>query len=122
MSYAADLHVHSRYAIGTSRTLDFETLTRWAKIKGIDLLASADFTHRDWFRETREKLIPCGDGLYEFDGVKFVQGPRSAVSARKEAAADASTCSCSPQVSTSSSRSTGRWIGWAAFEATAGRR
>ena len=83
MSYAADLHVHSRYAIGTSRTLDFETLTRWAKIKGIDLLASADFTHRDWFRETREKLIPCGDGLYEFDGVKFVLGTEvSSVSAQ----------------------------------------
>jgi uncharacterized protein (TIGR00375 family) len=74
VSYAADLHVHSRYAIGTSRTLDFETLTRWAKIKGIDLLASADFTHPDWFEESRLKLNDAGTGLFEYGGVSFILG------------------------------------------------
>lgn len=74
MSYIADLHLHSSYAMATSRSLNFEALAKWAKIKGIDLLATADFTHPLWFQETREKLTDRGNGLYEFDGVSFVLG------------------------------------------------
>ena len=35
--------------MGTSRDLTFESLAKWASVKGIDLLASADFTHPVWF-------------------------------------------------------------------------
>ena len=74
MAFVADLHFHSSYAMATSRELNLENLSRWAKIKGIDLLASADFTHPTWFQETRDKLRDSGDGLYEYKGVKFVLG------------------------------------------------
>ena len=74
MIYAADLHIHSRFARATSRDLTFENLAKWAKLKGIDLLASADFTHPAWFDETGRMLNEAGDGLYEYDGVKFVLG------------------------------------------------
>jgi uncharacterized protein (TIGR00375 family) len=74
MTYVADLHLHSPYAMATSRHLNFEVLAKWAKIKGIDLLATADFTHPLWFQETKQKLTDKGNGLYEFDGVSFVLG------------------------------------------------
>ena len=74
MIYSADLHLHSPYARATSRELTFENMARWARIKGIDLLASADFTHPEWFAETKRKLRPVGDGLYECDGARFVLG------------------------------------------------
>ena len=74
MTYVADLHIHSPYARSTSKALTFDNLARWARIKGIDLLASADFTHPVWFRETRRKLRDAGDGLYEYGGVRFVLG------------------------------------------------
>ena len=74
MTYVADLHLHSPYAIGTSNKLTFENLARWARIKGIDLLASADFTHPAWFEETRAKLHDDGDGLFTYDGARFVLG------------------------------------------------
>ena len=74
MTYAADLHLHSPFARATSKHLTFENMARWARVKGIDLLASADFTHPDWFAETKRKLRPTGDGLYEHDGVRFVLG------------------------------------------------
>ena len=74
MIYSADLHLHSPYARATSRELTFENMARWARIKGIDLLASADFTHPEWFAETKRKLRPTGDGLYECDGARFVLG------------------------------------------------
>lgn len=72
--YAADLHLHSPYARATSRQLSFENLVKWAKIKGIDLLASADFTHPVWFAETERTLNEAEDGLYEYEGVRFVLG------------------------------------------------
>ena len=74
MSYAADLHLHSRYAYATSKNLTLESLAAWAKIKGIDLLSSADFTHPAWRRELEEKLDPVSPGLYRFGGVHFVLG------------------------------------------------
>ena len=74
MIYSADLHLHSPYARATSRELTFENMARWARIKGIDLLASADFTHPEWFAETKRKLRATGDGLYECEGARFVLG------------------------------------------------
>ena len=74
MSYVADLHTHSRFAIGTSRSLDFDALVRGAKTKGIDLLATADFTHPVWLEETRAALSETPDGMLELDGVSFVLG------------------------------------------------
>ena len=82
MPYAADLHVHSSYAYATSRALTFENLARWARVKGVDLLASADFTHPAWFAESRAKLVEVGDGLYEHGGVKFVLGTEVSCVAR----------------------------------------
>ncbi len=82
MTYTADLHIHSSYAYATSPSLNFENLARWAKLKGIDLLASADFTHPDWFAESKAKLSETGDGLYEYEGVKFVLGTEVSCVAR----------------------------------------
>ena len=80
MTFIADLHLHSSYARATSKELNFENLTHWAKLKGIDLLSSSDFTHPAWFRETCAKLRAVevedeSEGtLYEFNGLKFVLG------------------------------------------------
>ena len=82
MTYTADLHVHSSYAYATSRDLNFENLAYWARIKGIDLLASADFTQPEWFEESRAKLTDTGEGLYEHDGVKFILGTEVSCVAR----------------------------------------
>ena len=74
MSYAADLHLHSRYAYATSKNIILESLAAWARVKGIDLLSSADFTHPVWRRELEDKLVPVSPGLYRFGGVSFVLG------------------------------------------------
>ena len=74
MKFAADLHLHSSYARATSKNLNFDTLSEWAKKKGIDLLSSADFTHPEWFRETRLRLKESGNGIYEYHRVKFILG------------------------------------------------
>ena len=74
MSYAADLHLHSPFAYACSKNLTLENISSWAKVKGIDLLASADFTHPSWRHELHRKLTPSKPGLYTFNGVRFVLG------------------------------------------------
>ena len=74
MAYVADLHTHSPFTRGTSRQLTFANLAKWARLKGIDLLATGDFTHPTWFQETQKSLRDTGTGPLEFDGVHFVLG------------------------------------------------
>jgi len=64
MKFIADLHLHSKFSRATSRDMTLDTLAYWAKVKGISLLATADFTHPEWFFLTKEKLEPKGNGFY----------------------------------------------------------
>lgn len=72
MKFIADLHIHSKYSRATSKDMDLEGLARWAKIKGIDLVATGDFTHPEWLAQLKKKLKPAEQGLFEFKGVKFI--------------------------------------------------
>ena len=74
MAFTADLHLHSRFAYACSKDLTLANMTAWAKLKGIDLLSSADFTHPAWLAELEENLRPDGDGVLRFAGVGFVLG------------------------------------------------
>ncbi|MDX1619060.1 MAG: UvrD-helicase domain-containing protein, partial [Balneolaceae bacterium] len=64
MRYIADLHVHSHYSRATSKDLNLESLYRWARVKGIHLVGTGDFTHPGWFAELKEKLVPDGNGFF----------------------------------------------------------
>ncbi|MFC1568536.1 endonuclease Q family protein [Candidatus Margulisiibacteriota bacterium] len=72
MKFIADLHIHSKYSRATSKDMELEGLSRWAKLKGIDLLATGDFTHPVWFAELKKKLKPVEGGLFEYNGVRFI--------------------------------------------------
>jgi len=45
MKFIADFHLHSRYSLATSHDMEVETLDRLAKLKGIKVLGTGDFTH-----------------------------------------------------------------------------
>lgn len=64
MFYIADLHLHSHYSRATSKDLNLDTLYQWARIKGIHIVGTGDFTHPRWFKELQEKLEPDGTGLF----------------------------------------------------------
>jgi len=46
----ADFHIHSRFSQACSRNITFENLVKWARIKGLNLLGTGDFTHPEWFQ------------------------------------------------------------------------
>jgi len=64
MRFLADLHLHSKFSRATSRDMTFDTMAHWAKVKGVSVLATADFTHPEWFFLTKEKLEPLGNGFF----------------------------------------------------------
>lgn len=64
MRFIADLHIHSHYSIATSKQLTPEYLDLWARIKGIQVVGTGDFTHPGWLTELEEKLEPAEPGLY----------------------------------------------------------
>jgi uncharacterized protein (TIGR00375 family) len=62
----ADLHIHSRYSRATSQQMSIGEIARFAKIKGLNLVGTGDFTHPKWLKEIQETLIPeQGAGLYK---------------------------------------------------------
>ncbi len=74
MEYLADLHIHSRFARGTSPRINVDGLAVWAKKKGIKLLGTGDFTHPGWLEELKTHLDADGNdsGLYPYKGIYFV--------------------------------------------------
>jgi len=65
MQYIADLHIHSKYSRATSKELTLPNIEKWCKIKGVDIVATGDFTHPAWFKDISEQLEPAKDGLYK---------------------------------------------------------
>ncbi|MFQ5850633.1 MAG: endonuclease Q family protein [Candidatus Binatia bacterium] len=73
MRIVADLHIHSRYSRATSQEMNITTLARWAKIKGVNLLGTGDFTHPLYIAELKAKLQTTDGGLLRLKGDH--QGP-----------------------------------------------
>ncbi len=74
--FVADFHIHSKYSRATSKAMEPDSLNETAKLKGIKVVGTGDFTHPGYLRDLKEKLIPDGPGLYicrdDPDGTKFI--------------------------------------------------
>ncbi|MFA6022994.1 MAG: endonuclease Q family protein [Candidatus Pacearchaeota archaeon] len=65
-----DLHMHSKYSRATSKDLSFEKLVKYAKIKGIDVLGTGDFTHPEHIKAI--KKLKEKNGLYYYGAYPFM--------------------------------------------------
>ena len=62
----ADFHIHSKYSRATSEQMDIDEIVRYAPVKGLNLVGTGDFTHAQWLKELKEKLVVDGDtSLYK---------------------------------------------------------
>jgi len=62
----ADLHIHSRYSRATSEKMNLDEITRFARIKGLNLVGTGDFTHPKWLEELKRDLVETSDtNLYK---------------------------------------------------------
>src|SRR3989338_2518142 len=82
MQIVADLQLHSKYSRAVSPKMDLEEIARWSAKKGIQLVATGDWTHPMWIREIKAKLKETSPGIYSLnqdktdlpssDNVKFL--------------------------------------------------
>lgn len=60
-----DLHIHSKYSRSCSKDLELPKIARACENKGIDIVATADFTHPAWFEHIKESLAEENKGIYK---------------------------------------------------------
>lgn len=82
MRQIADLHIHSKYSRACSRDLTLPNIEAACRIKGVDIIATGDFTYPAWFADIKNKLDPLANsrqesGLYRLktapdEKIKFI--------------------------------------------------
>lgn len=61
-----DLHIHSKYSRACSPALELPKIAEACEQKGIDIVATGDYTHPIWFAHIKEKLEEVDkSGLYK---------------------------------------------------------
>jgi len=75
MDYIADLHIHSPYSRATSPDSNLAGLAGWARVKGIQVVGTGDFTHPGWFRRLKEELEPAEPGLFRLKNEAMIASP-----------------------------------------------
>ena len=79
MRQILDLHIHSRYSRACSPKLTLANIDSACRMKGVDIIATGDFTYPAWFESIKTELVETfsGSGLYKLksavdDKVKFI--------------------------------------------------
>lgn len=79
MRQILDLHIHSRYSRACSPQLTIPNIEAACRLKGVDIIATGDFTYPAWFESIEKELVEDrpGNGLYRLktapdEKVKFI--------------------------------------------------
>lgn len=84
MKFVADLHLHSKYSRAVSQAMTLPNMAQWGKMKGINVLATGDFTHPFWFDHLKSELEDAGNGLFKLRESSIAQRPSGFVDIKKE--------------------------------------
>ncbi len=68
MRYIVDWHIHSKYSRACSKQLELPVIDEWCARKGIDIVATGDWTHPEWFAHIKEHLEEKRQGIYQLKG------------------------------------------------------
>ncbi|MDD5439441.1 MAG: endonuclease Q family protein [Candidatus Omnitrophica bacterium] len=52
--------------------MNIDTITTWARLKGIHLMGTGDFTHPSWLGELRRKLVEQEYGIFQNEGIRYL--------------------------------------------------
>lgn len=64
MRYITDWHIHSKYSRACSRDLELPKIAEWCERKGVNIVATGDWTHPKWFAHLEEHLEEVREGIY----------------------------------------------------------
>ena len=68
MRYIVDWHIHSKFSRACSKQLELPVIDEWCKRKGIDVVATGDWTHPAWFKHIKDSLEEKRQGVYQLKG------------------------------------------------------
>ena len=77
MRYITDWHIHSEYSRACSRQLELPVIAQWCQRKGINIVATGDWTHPQWFQHIKEHLSEVRQGIYQLNNSTTQQLERS---------------------------------------------
>lgn len=73
MRVISDLHIHGRFSRACSKDITIPNLEKYARIKGVNLLGTGDFTHPLWLKELKGNLEDDGNGILKTkSGFNFI--------------------------------------------------
>lgn len=64
MRLVCDFHIHSMYSRACSKNLELPKIAKACERKGIDVVATGDWTHPAWFKHIKEILVEKEPGLF----------------------------------------------------------
>jgi uncharacterized protein (TIGR00375 family) len=64
MQIIADLQLHSKYSRAVSPDMTLSEISRWSHLKGIELVATGDWTHPLWFKFIKDQLKETANGIF----------------------------------------------------------
>lgn len=60
----ADLHIHGKYSMATSKNMTPTTMAPQARLKGLDLVGTGDALHGKWMQLVEESTEETADGIF----------------------------------------------------------
>ncbi len=60
----ADLHIHGRYSLATSKNMTPNVIAPQARLKGLDLVGTGDALHLKWLKIIEESTEKTDEGIY----------------------------------------------------------
>ncbi|MFX1377834.1 MAG: endonuclease Q family protein [Promethearchaeota archaeon] len=64
MNKICDLHIHSKFSGGASKSIDIYKIAANCSVKGIQLVGTGDCLHPLWLNELKNNLIEHSDGIF----------------------------------------------------------
>jgi len=66
-----DFHIHSKFSIPSSKSMDIKEIVQFARKKGITVLGTGDILLNEW-RRNIERNFEFNSGFYHFEGMRFI--------------------------------------------------
>src|SRR3989339_475737 len=64
MRFICDFHIHSKFSRACSKELELPKIAKACERKGINVVATSDWTHPGWFKHIKETLVEKEPGLF----------------------------------------------------------